>query len=67
MEYLTDNLDTEFLVNLFEKAEADLIVYKNSVCWAFIEYLAFDVIHEDDQRIEDEEAKIAEYMTANVY
>ena len=66
-DYFTNNYDWDFLVNLFKDADADLTVYKNSVTWAFIESVAFVAVDEDDERIELEEAKIEEYMTANVY
>ena len=46
INYLTDELSTQFLVNLFENADADLTIYKNHVVWAFIEYVAFEVIEE---------------------
>ena len=43
----------------------DLAIYKNNVCWAFIESIAFVTVDEEDERLELEEAKIEEYMTAN--
>ena len=44
VSYIESNCDqgNEFLVYLFEKADADLTYYKNDVCWAFIEMVAFD-------------------------
>ena len=67
--YLIDNYDVEFLVDLFKESllSGDLACYKNNVCWAFIESVAIVTVDEDDERIELEEAKIQEYMTANVY
>ena len=67
LETLRDAYDTEFLIDLFKDADASLTIYKNHVCWAFIEHVAFVTVDEDDERVELEEAKIAEYMTANVY
>ena len=43
VEYVSDNYGTEFLVELFEKADADLGVYKNNVTWCFIEMIAFEL------------------------
>ena len=40
--YFTDNYGVEFLVDLFKDADADLTIYKNAVCWAFIELVAFE-------------------------
>ena len=44
LDYFTDYYDTDFLVNLFKEANADLGCYKNSVAWAYIEAISFDVI-----------------------
>ena len=43
--YFTDNYGVEFLVDLFKESllGGDLTHYKNAVCWAFIENVAFDV------------------------
>ena len=48
MDYFADFYDTEFLVNLFKDADADLSMYKNAVTWAFIEAVACDVTCEAD-------------------
>ena len=47
VEYISDNYGTEFLVELFEKADADLGVYKNNVTWCFIEMIAFQFEDEE--------------------
>ena len=67
--YLIDNYDVEFLVDLFKESllGGDLTIYKNNVCWAFIESVAFVAVDEDDELVELEMAKIAEYATANAY
>ena len=44
LDELTLNYGTEFLVELFKDANADLGVYKNNVCWAFIEMVAIDAV-----------------------
>ena len=46
LDELTLNYGIEFLVDLFKDAEADLSVYKNNVCWAFIEMIAMDAVEE---------------------
>ena len=49
LEYFDDEgLGTEFLVNLFENADANLTVYKNHVCWAFIEYVAMEAVQDHE-------------------
>ena len=44
MDYFTDYYDTDFLVNLFKDADADLRCYKNAVTWAYIEAVSVDVL-----------------------
>ena len=48
LDELTLNYGTEFLVDLFKDADACLDIYKNHVCWAFIEMVAFELV-EDHQ------------------
>ena len=67
VDTLESEFGTEFLIDLFKQADACIDIYKNHMCWAFIEHVAFVTVDEDDERMELEEAKIAEYMTANVY
>ena len=42
VEYISDCYGTEFLVELFTKADASLTHYKNDVCWTYIEMIAFE-------------------------
>ena len=67
MYTLESEFGIEFLIDSFKQADACIDIYKNNMCWAFIEYVAFTTVDEDNERMELEEAKIAEYMTANVY
>jgi len=62
LDELTLNYGTEFLVDMFRDADADLTSYKNTVCWAFIELVAFEAVEDEAVRLEQEEAKIVEYM-----
>ena len=47
LDELTLNYGTEFLVDLFKDATADLTIYKNHVTWAFIEMAAMDVVEDE--------------------
>ena len=49
LDELTLNYGTEFLVDLFKDADADLTIYKNAVCWAFIEMVAFEAVREHEE------------------
>ena len=46
LDELTLNYGTEFLVDLFRDADADLTIYKNSVTWAFIELTAVEAVED---------------------
>ena len=46
LDELTLNYGTEFLVDLFKDADADLTHYKNAVCWAFIEMVAMEAVED---------------------
>ena len=46
LDEITLNYGTEFLIDLFTDADADLTIYKNAVCWAFIEMVAMEAEHE---------------------
>ena len=46
LESLSDEFSTEFLVDVFRDADADLTVYKNHVVWAFIEQVAFEAVED---------------------
>ena len=46
LDELTLNYGTEFLIDLFRDADADLTYYKNAVCWAFIELVAFEAVED---------------------
>ena len=61
-DYIITNFGTEFLSNIFTANDCCLDMYKNDVCWAFIESVAFTAVDEEDERIALEDAKIAEYM-----
>ena len=43
VEHIRDSYGTEFLVEMFRNADADLTYYKNNVVWCFIEMIAFEV------------------------
>ncbi len=49
LDDLVHNYGYEFLVDLFRDADAQLTWYKNSVCWAFIEMVAFEAVDEHQE------------------
>ena len=62
MDTLESEFGIEFLIELFKDADANLTVYKNNMCWAFIEHVAFVTVDEEAELLALEDAKIAEYM-----
>ena len=50
LDELVLNYGTEFLVDLFKDADADLTYYKNAVTWSFIELTAIEAV--DDHNYE---------------
>ena len=46
LDELVLNYGTEFLVDLFRDADADLTYYKNAVTWAFIELTAIEAVED---------------------
>ena len=48
LDELTLNYGTEFLIDLFRDADACLDIYKNHVCWAFIEMVAMEAVDESN-------------------
>ena len=59
-DHIVCNYGTEFLVEMFKKADADLTHYKNDVVWCFIEMIAFEVTDGIEIYHED-------YAMANAY
>ena len=60
IEYIVCNYGTEFLVEMFKKADASLDLYMNNVVWCFIEMIAFEVTDGIEIYHED-------YAMANAY
>jgi len=52
MDYFESCYDEDFLVNLFKDANCNLGLYKNSVCWAFIEAVACDITCEAEDTVQ---------------
>ena len=46
VDYLSDNFGEEFLVDMFTDANASLTLYKNGMCWCYIECIAGQIVEE---------------------
>ena len=47
VDYFRDNYDDDFLIGLFTNAGCSLNLYKNYVCWAYIEAISFNVTEDE--------------------
>ena len=47
VDYIESNYGTEFLIEMFKKADADLGSYMNTLTWCFIEMIAFQFEDEE--------------------
>ena len=52
LDYFRDNYDDDFLVTLFKQSDANLSLYKNHVCWAYIEAISMDVISDTESLLQ---------------
>ena len=67
VEYVSDNLGTEFLVELFKQNDANLDCYKNDVIWSFIELVASQLIDEFETTMIEYEQEIDDTYGDQLY
>jgi len=60
IEYVSDTLEEDYLVEVFKNAHADLALYKNDIVWTFVELVAQQLVDqfettmiEYEQEVED--------------
>ena len=46
VEYVSNNLDEDYLVECFKNSNGDLTTYKNEMCWTFVELVAGQLVDE---------------------
>ena len=54
VEYISDNLGTETLVEMFTHNDANLRCYKNDVVWMFVELVADQLVYEFESTTNEE-------------
>ena len=54
VEYVSDTMGEEYLVELFSKNGADLGMYKNAMCWLFVELVADQLVYEFESTTNEE-------------
>ena len=45
-DYIVTNFGTEFLVNMFQDSNCCLDMYKNTVCWCYVELICSQIVDE---------------------
>ena len=43
-DYIIDNFGTEFLVDMFQDSDCCLKIYKNTVCWCYVEMICSQIV-----------------------
>ena len=46
VEYVSDNLGDDYLVDVFKQVDAHLTSYKNDIVWTFVEIVAMQLLDE---------------------
>ena len=54
VEYVSDNLGDDYLVEVFTNNDAHLTSYKNDICWTFVELVAGQLIDEFESTTQEE-------------
>ena len=49
VEYVTDAIEYDGVVDLFQSSGADITTYKNNMVWTFIEYVSQSVVEEYEE------------------
>ena len=66
VEYISDNLGTETLVEMFTNSDAHLRSYKNDVCWLFVELVADQLIYEFESTTQEELSDLDDNVYSNL-
>ncbi len=54
VEYISDNLGEDVLVECFKESKANLTLYKNAICWCFVELVAMQLVDEFESTTNEE-------------
>ena len=67
VEYVSDTLEEDYLVEVFKNAHADLTTYKNDVVWTFIELVALQLVDEFETTMIEYEEEIVDSYGDQLY
>ena len=67
VEYVSDILGEEYLVEVFKNSNADLVSYKNDIVWCFIELVASQLIDEFETTMIEYEQEIDDTYGDQLY
>jgi len=54
VEYVSNNLDEDYLVECFKNNDAQLRLYKNDIVWTFVELVASQLVDEFESTTQEE-------------
>ena len=53
-DYIITSYGTEFLVNIFQDSNCHLDMYKNNVCWCYVEMICSQIVDEHESITNEE-------------
>ena len=54
VEYVSDTMGEDYLVEVFKNSNSDLTTYKNDMCWCFVELVAMQLVDEFESTTNEE-------------
>ena len=67
VEYVSDILGEEYLVEVFKNSNADLVSYKNDIVWCFIELVAGLIVDEFETTMIEYEQEVEDTYGDQLY
>ena len=61
-DYIVTNFGTEFLVNMFQDSNCYLDMYKNTVCWCYVELICSQIVDEYESTTCEELSNANRYL-----
>ena len=66
VEYVSDTLGDDYLVEVFKNNDAHLVSYKNDMCWTFVELVASQLVDEFESTTCEELSDLDDNVYSNL-
>ena len=66
VEYVSDTLGDDYLVEVFKNNDAHLTSYKNDMCWTFVELVAGQIVDEFESTTQEELSDLDDNVYSNL-